>query len=154
MPVWIRRWAPAITWAALIWFFSTRYFSAEATASWIEPVLRSIVPSLSSEAFELIHHLIRKAAHFTEYFIFSLLIFHALRGERQDWRLKWALVTLAIAAGYAGLDELHQAFVAERTASVRDSLLDTSGAIAAQLLRLLSLQRAPRAIEKIPPTRG
>ncbi len=146
--VWIRRWAPAVLWAALIWFFSTRYFSSENTASWIGPILRRIVPTLSTEALELVQHLIRKAAHFTEYFIFSLLTFRAMRGERRDWRLKWALAALVIAACYAGFDEIHQAFVSERTASLRDSLLDTSGALVAQLLAWIRMRKSPSVAEE------
>lgn len=152
--VWIRRWAPAILWAALIWFFSTRYFSSEDTASWIEPILRRIVPSLSKEALELVHYVVRKAAHFAEYFIFSVLIFRALRGDRRDWRLKWALAALAIAACYAGFDEIHQALVSKRAASVWDSLLDASGAFAAQLVEWVRMRKPPRALEKEPAASG
>jgi len=39
-----------------------------------------------------------------------------------------------IAAGYASLDEFHQSFVASRTASPWDALLDTTGAAAAQVV--------------------
>jgi VanZ family protein len=134
VPLWIRRSAPAILWAALIWFFSTRYFSAEATASWIEPILRAIFPPLSREAVAAVHYAIRKAAHFTEYFIFGWLLLRALRSEERQWRLRWALIALAIAACYASVDEIHQAFVATRAPSARDSLIDISGAFVAQAL--------------------
>ena len=79
------------------------------------------------------HFFIRKSAHFTEYFVFSLLLFRALKEKDQRWRLRWAIWALAIAAGYSALDEFHQSFVPSRTASPWDSLLDTTGAAAAQL---------------------
>jgi VanZ family protein len=40
-------------------------------------------------------------------------------------------VALGCAAGYSILDEIHQAFVASRTASAYDSLLDSTGAFCA-----------------------
>jgi VanZ family protein len=38
---------------------------------------------------------------------------------------------LFCAAGYSAMDEIHQAFVASRTASAYDSVLDSAGAFAA-----------------------
>ena len=81
--------------------------------------------------------LIRKSAHFTEYFLFSILLVHGLRGKDHGWQLRWAVWAVAIAAGYAALDEFHQSFVASRTASPWDALLDTVGASAAQVTRWL-----------------
>ena len=86
-----------------------------------------------------LHHYIRKCAHFTEYFIFSLLILRALRAGRKDARLAWALVAVIIVAGYAALDEFHQSFVPGRTAAVGDVLIDTSGGTAAQIVAGLVL---------------
>jgi len=40
----------------------------------------------------------------------------------------WGISALFIAAGYSVLDEFHQSFVASRTASAYDSLLDSTGA--------------------------
>jgi VanZ family protein len=107
---------------------STDTFSAEHTATVFEPVLRWVKPGMTKAQFEAIHYLIRKSAHFSEYFIFCLLIYRAVRGERKGWRWTWGLAALACAAGYSALDEIHQAFVASRTASVYDSLLDSVGA--------------------------
>jgi len=83
------------------------------------------------------HHIIRKCAHFTEYFILSLLILRGIRGERRETHLRWALVAIIVVAGYASLDELHQAFVPGRTPAVTDVLLDTTGGIAAQVVAAL-----------------
>jgi VanZ family protein len=131
VPAWLRAWWPALLWAAVIFSMSTDSFSAEHTASWIKLILGWIVPSLTENQFSAIHHLIRKSAHFTEYFIFCLLLYRAVRGDRQGWRWAWGIVALSCAAGYSVLDEIHQAFVASRTASPYDSLLDSIGAFAA-----------------------
>ena len=133
----LRLWSPAILWAATIWFFSTGNFSSPATSRIIIPLLRWLFPQASPDTLELMHFLTRKAAHFTEFFIFSLLVLRGIRGGRPGWKLTWALATLAIAAGYAALDEFHQAFVPGRTASAMDSLIDTCGATGAQLVAWL-----------------
>jgi VanZ family protein len=128
-----RTWWPALLWAILIFLLSTDEFSAEHTGSFLYPIFHWIIPSLTIEQFQPIHHLIRKTAHFTEYFVFCVLLFRGARGSRTGWRWTWALAALSIAAGYSALDEVHQAFVASRTASPWDSLLDSVGAFVASL---------------------
>jgi VanZ family protein len=133
----LRQWAPAIAWAAVIWLFSTQAFTAEATAGFLLPLLHKLFPHTSLETLLFLHFLIRKSAHFVEYFIFGLLVLRAIRGQRRGWALRWGLAALVIAAAYAALDEFHQSFVPGRTASPWDSLLDTTGALAAQFLAWL-----------------
>jgi len=136
-PLWLRAWWPALLWAAVIFTLSTDTFSAANTGSIIEPVLRWLFRSLSRHQIHEIHHFIRKTAHFTEYFVFYLLLFRGARGDRKGWRWTWALVALSIAAGYSALDEIHQAFVISRTASPWDSFLDSIGASVASILVFL-----------------
>jgi VanZ family protein len=63
--------------------------------------------------------------------VFCLLLYRGVRGDRKGWRWTWGLAALFCAAGYSVLDEIHQAFLASRTASPYDSLLDSIGALAA-----------------------
>jgi VanZ family protein len=134
---WLRAWWPALLWAAVIFSLSTDTFSAEHTGSVIEPILRWIYPALTTRQFEIIHFFTRKSAHFTEYFVFALLLFRGIRRGRTGWRWSWGLLAWFTAAIYAALDEIHQAFVASRTASPYDSLLDSIGAAAAILFIFL-----------------
>lgn len=134
VPRWLRNWGPALAWAGFIWLLSTNQFSSAATGRIFRPILSWLFPSASEETLNLLHALIRKCAHFVEYFIFSLLVFRGIRGDRTGWRLSWSLETVLLAAIYATLDEVHQAFESDRTSSMYDSLLDTIGAAAAQLL--------------------
>ena len=131
---WLKYWWSAILWAILISSFSTETFTSENTSRVIIPVLRWFLPHAMPETLYLIHHVIRKCGHFTEYFILSLLLLHALRAGTRDFGLRRALIVMLIVAGYAALDEFHQSFVLGRTAAVTDVLLDTSGGAAAQLL--------------------
>lgn len=128
VPAWLRAWWPALLWACLIFTLSTDTFSAEHTAMVLSPIVHWLLPHLTQDRFDLIHHLIRKSAHFTEYFIFCLLLYRGVRGDRKGWRWTWGIFALSIAAGYSCLDEIHQAFVVSRTASPWDSLLDSIGA--------------------------
>ena len=131
LPPWLRAWLPAILWAGVIFTLSTDTFSAYHTGSVIEPILRWLVPFLSVDSIDQIHSFIRKTAHFTEYFIFFLLLYRGIRAGRTGWRWTWGMGAWFVAAVYSCLDEIHQSLVASRTASPWDSLLDSTGAFVA-----------------------
>jgi len=147
VPAWLRAWWPALLWAGVIFSMSTDTFSAEHTGAVLERILHWLVPSITGRQFLTIHYFIRKSAHFTEYFVFCLLLYRGVRGDRKGWRWTWGLTALFCAAGYSALDEIHQAFVASRTASPYDSLLDSIGAFFAfAALWLWFRSRRPSAI--------
>jgi VanZ family protein len=127
-------WIPAICVAVLISTFSTHYFSSEETSKILTPILHWIFPTASFHTLSRMHTAIRKLAHVTEFGVFSITVFHGVRGERHGWRWRWALITLIVAVSYAGLDEWHQSFVPMREARVRDVLIDSTGALLAQVL--------------------
>src|SRR5689334_7618477 len=128
-------WIPAILWAAVILSFSSDLFSAKHTGDVLRDILLRIVGhSLPPRQFDLLHFLIRKAAHLTEYCILGALLFRAVRGDEGGWRMRWAVVAVALAACVATTDEWHQLFVPSRTSSPWDVLLDFVGATIAQAL--------------------
>ena len=137
LPQFLRSWWPALLWAGMIFSLSTDSFSSEHTATILFPFFHWMMPALTLDLFEPIHFFIRKSAHFTEYFVFCVLLFRGVRADRPGWRWTWALAALSIAAGYSALDEVHQAFVASRTASPWDSLLDSVGAFVATVALFL-----------------
>jgi len=128
----LRQWWPAIVWALVIWQFSTDLFSTHSTSQIIIPILKWLLPGASAKTLAALHGYIRKAGHVTEYFVLSLLVLRGVRGKASGWRWTWGLATLAMVAGYAALDEVHQLFVASRGASGADVLLDTAGGGVAQ----------------------
>ena len=77
---------------------------------------------------DTIHFYVRKAGHMTEYFLLAVAISFPLYvyGVRGIW-----LVILAgiICVGFAGLDEYHQSFVADRGPSLRDVGIDSIGSL-------------------------
>lgn len=71
--------------------------------------------------------MLRKFAHFAEYFIFALLLMNALL-FRTNWKVsvKW---TLLIGIMYAIFDEVHQLFIPDRKGNILDMMIDTSGVV-------------------------
>lgn len=141
----LRNWGPALAWAALISYFSTDLFSWEHTSRIIIPLLAWLFPSATPETLIAAHFYIRKSAHFWEFFALSLLVLRGIRAGSRGWRWSWALMALAAAAAYAGLDELHQAFVPSRTGSIFDVMLDSSGAAVAQAIAAAWALRAAQS---------
>jgi VanZ family protein len=158
---WLRYWWPALAWAVVISGFSTGAFTSDNTSHFIIPILRFFLPHAAPETLELLHYIIRKCGHLTEYFILSMLILRGIRAGEKGMHVRWALVTILIIAGYAALDEYHQSFVPGRTAAVGDVFIDTSGGaaalIVASLFVLLGKAREKRhedelnAARTIPP---
>jgi VanZ family protein len=145
---WLWAWWPALLWAVLISVLSTDTFSAAHTGRIIEPVLRWLFPSISPDALELVHHVIRKSAHFTEYFIFFMLLYHGIRASRSNgraWHWSWAAVAWLIAAVYSIFDEVHQIFVPSRGPSAWDSALDSAAALVALFVLFLLYHRSQRS---------
>lgn len=105
----IRAYLPVIAWAGLIFFLSSRQ-------------------TLPSPSDEFINFLLKKTAHMFVYGVLYLLVnraFMLTHHVAQKYRLVTALVLTML---YAGSDELHQSFVANRTATFRDVGYDFLGA--------------------------
>jgi VanZ family protein len=123
-------WMPVAMMLAAMYYFSTDVFSAENTRSAIEKIFLTFSPHASKHAMATFNYIVRKSAHFTEYAVLGGLLFRAFRaGDPARWRIKWAIYSFSTAAGWALLDELHQTFTRTRGGSIRDSLLDASGAL-------------------------
>lgn len=126
-------WGVVFFWMFIISFLSTEPFSAENTSRYIDPLLRYFFPRITTAQFVYWHSVIRKSAHFTEFFILGSLIYWALRrGRSPGWRAAWMLQALSLAVLYSLADEAHQAFVPKRTPSLSDSGIDSLGAAVSQ----------------------
>lgn len=127
-------WSAVVAWMVVISGLSTEPFSAANTNRYLDPVLRYLFPHLTPADFLFAHTVIRKSAHFTEFFVLGCLTFWACRrGRTPRWRGIWMLQALLLASLYALVDEAHQAFVPNRTSSLADSGVDALGALVSQL---------------------
>jgi VanZ family protein len=125
-----RNWGPVVVWAGLIFFFSTDQFSSSNTSRFFGPLLSAIFSGITAEQFDTLHLIIRKLAHWSEYFIFSLLLLRALRGRfKSPSDLRRAVWIVAVIFLYASSDEIHQVFVPSRTPSFADVTIDSFAGI-------------------------
>ena len=131
-------WLPVALWMGFIFWMSTGTFSAENTSSVVEKVVTFLVPAISSQELDLVHALIRKAAHVTEYFILGFLLFRAFRGgSSASWNGRWPFFALIMVVLCAVSDELHQSMIPTREGSYVDVGIDTAGGLLAQLVSVL-----------------
>ncbi len=133
----LRDWAPAILWAAMIFYASTDAFSSQNTGRVLTSILQWLIPAISRDQVDLVNFAARKCAHFVEYFVLYLLVHRGVAAGRPDWRGSRAMIAWLIVVAYSLLDELHQSFVATRTGSPWDSLLDAAGGIFGMLVVFL-----------------
>lgn len=136
-----------LAWAVQIYRFSTEAFSSILTTWLLRQLLGLLHLTVSSQAFNFLHHLMRKGAHATEYALLSMLLYFSVAGvARLEWRKRPALWSFLIAAVYSLTDEFHQRFVPGRGPSFLDSGIDTLGA----LLGILLIFVADRIFENKP----
>jgi len=126
------RYFPLIAWLAFISFASSDDFNASNTSRIIGPLVLWLFPSTSPETLAVVHFIMRKIAHFTEYAILGFLAARAFRtSPRPAIKQRWFLICAALIVVYALLDEYHQSFVPSRTASIYDSMIDIAGGLTA-----------------------
>lgn len=144
----LRRYVPLIGWMTLIYFASTGEFSAANTNLLVQPLLRWLFPNITNEGIATFHFLLRKCGHFSEYAILGFLAARAfIASSHAGFRRHWFVVSLVLISLYALSDEFHQSFVATRTASIYDSLIDMSGGFVALVLIALWRKRQRRVQE-------
>jgi VanZ family protein len=110
---------------------SSAEFSAANTGSLVQAALAWVLPGLDPHHLAVIHGVMRKLAHFTEYAILGALWFRGLARSGMARPSVAAWLALVISVACAVVDEIHQSFVPSRTGSARDVLLDSLGALAA-----------------------
>ena len=147
MHLFFKYWGPTILWACLISYFSTSDFSSANTSRILGPFFHWLFPHQPIEFHNFVEHLIRKLAHWSEYFILAILLYRGFRhGRDTHWERRWAFWTLVLVFLYAVGDEIHQLWVPSRSGRFQDSLLDFFGgtcALAVLYLRYRMDQREP-----------
>jgi VanZ family protein len=134
----IKYWLLPLLWMVVIFSASGDQKSFQHSSRIIAPLLHWLLPHLSEQAVNHVVVFVRKCAHLTEYAILAFLFWHALRKpvkrDPRPWAWREAKLSIWLVALYAATDEFHQLFVPSREASVRDVLIDTTGAICGMVL--------------------
>ena len=132
----IIRWIATTAWAGLIFYLSTQKFGSSFSEGLLKEALGSVHWHVSAYTFEILHLLIRKLAHLTEYGILGLLLYGSLEWEPQmSWNFRRMVLALLIVAAYSLTDEFHQLFVPGRGASLVDCGIDIAGGGVGMLFR-------------------
>ena len=130
-----------LLWLAFIYGNSLQTGVESGEASGRVYRLVNALPELLGLGSPISEHFVRKAAHFTEFAILGILIctdlwcFSAVSLSRPLYIGASLLsVSIPICAVFASLDEFLQSFVDGRGPSVKDVLIDTSGALFSAIL--------------------
>jgi VanZ family protein len=138
------RYAPLLLWMGVIFLLSSNVGAASNTSLIIRPLLLWLFPDITEPSIQAVQFYVRKTAHFTEYAILASLAFRALRNSSYPVLKNWPfLFSLALVILTASADEFHQGFVASRTSSPYDSLLDTVGGLTALVVIWLFSRKKP-----------
>ena len=143
MQAFLKYWLPVVIWLGVIFVGSTDVLSAEHTSRFLVPFLRWLDPHISLVEINSIQSAIRKLAHLVEYLILAALFWRALR-DGTNLGAKMSLLFIAVwfvCVIFAASDEFHQSFVASRTASPHDVLIDVCGALIGTVLCLTFSRR-------------
>ena len=123
---------------------------------WLPPLLyMAFIFYLSSQSAPLpalTERVWDKALHLIEYSVLCLLLCRALHGEGLA-ALRVVLLALFLTSAYGASDEVHQSFVPERNADVRDWLADTIGA-GAGAAAFSTASHLRRRLRHSPPDRS
>lgn len=126
----VKYWLPVVLMIGLIYYFSTDVLSGENTRSVIEEVLGWLGIAISEQTARILNFGVRKAAHVIEYAILAGLLFRAFRADSiTRWQFRWALYSFLSCAALSLADEFHQTLTEDRVGSIKDSLLDSAGAL-------------------------
>lgn len=110
--------------AVMIFIFLMSSANGETSSAMSNSLLMRII---ELTGLDISSHFIRKAAHFSEFAALSFLLSNAVFATFNT--KKAPVVAFPLACVYAVTDELHQLFSDGRACSVKDMLIDSSGAL-------------------------
>ncbi len=127
----IIRFAPVFLWIGVIFYLSGDSAAMSETSRYVRPLLEFLFPTAPEGTLQIYHGYVRKAAHFAEYAVLAFLALGAFSDSPIVGvkKLRYLLPMFLVAA-IAVMDELNQSFLASRTGSFWDILLDIWGGLA------------------------
>lgn len=153
---WVRIVTTLLTAAVMlmIFFFSTENAEQSDNTSgrisltiirMIHPEYERLSESLQREIYDATQRIVRKIAHFSEYFMLGFLARLCLEswfGKRERKNRMLAFTSIGAGLAYACSDELHQMYVAGRAGAWTDVLVDGSGVISGAMLASMLINKS------------
>ncbi|HWG48112.1 MAG TPA: VanZ family protein [Candidatus Acidoferrales bacterium] len=137
-------WIPTLVWLCVLALFSTDAFSAQHTGSVLLKIVHFFYGNISPHSFQELNFAVRKSAHFLSYGLLSAFAFFSWRvtlPSLKPWSAWWSALALLLTLLAGSSDEIHQAFVASRTSSSHDVMIDMTGAVFFQLVIAWAMQK-------------
>jgi len=133
------KWIWIIGWMILIFIFSSQPGDiSNENNKFVVYVFNLLGLNLNSIFGTMSDFIVRKAAHFTEYFILYILLYRAMN-TKKNADIKIFIGAILVVFLYACSDEFHQAFVPGRVCAFRDVLVDTCGGLTAFLFMFIRI---------------
>ncbi|SHF52491.1 MULTISPECIES: VanZ family protein [Caloramator] len=133
----IKKWGLVLIWMGVIFLFSSQNGDKSSENNkFIVYILNTLGIDINTILSGNADFIIRKAAHFTEYFILYFLLYNALKED--FYFTSSTIFAIIITFLYAVSDEFHQSFVPGRGPAFRDVLIDTSGGVFCMVVIYLS----------------
>lgn len=108
----------------MIFIFVMSSFDASSSSNQSNFIVDIITSIINIKDTWLLSFIIRKLAHFIEYFILGLLVINLI--TKYDKKIIMAILLCII---YATSDEIHQIFVPGRSCQITDIMIDSLGSI-------------------------
>lgn len=124
----VKFWLPALFWLVVIFGFSTQPTPIVSKIDWRDFILK-------------------KTIHLIEYGILFVLFYRALKNTTRLAVFQFAFWALILTILYSTTDEFHQTFIHGRTGTLRDIVIDSSGAGLAWLGIWKYLPKAPEKLK-------
>ena len=126
-----------ILWMILIFIMSS--YNGDNSSNQSNFIVDIISNIFNINNIEILSLIIRKLAHFTEYFILGLLVYNMIHNLNKN---KYLSIIICIL--YAISDEIHQIFVPGRNCHIIDILIDSIGSITGIYLLYLIYKNIPK----------
>ena len=118
-----------IIWMTLIFTMSS--FNSAESSNQSGVFVNILANILNIDNLNILSTIIRKSAHFTEYFILGILVCNLIQSYN-----KKRYIAIIICILYALSDEVHQIFVPGRSCQLLDICIDTLGSTLGILLKM------------------
>lgn len=132
-------WICLLLWIGLIFYMSNQPGDVSSKQSGLVlKLFQAIGIDLNNELGELATFIVRKTAHFTEYFILYMLTVNVMKYYFNI--NKAILYAFVFSFFYACTDEIHQYFIPGRAMAFKDVLIDSSGALLSMIITKLNFK--------------